>query len=131
MVKRMIGRGAGNVGTMSSTNAQRSGTVMQGGLWMLILAVLLSWLPILGPLIAGFVGGRMVGEEKRALGVALIPAVVLAGVLWLILAAFELPWLGAVAGFGILVVIAVQQLPLLLGAWFGGSTQSAGTGTTR
>lgn len=103
-----------------------SGTLLQGGLWMLILAVLLSWLPILGPLVAGFVGGRMIGEEKRALAVALVPAVLLAGVLWLILAAFDLPVLGAVAGFGALVVVAVQELPLLLGAWFGGSTQAAG-----
>lgn len=96
----------------------------RGALWMLILAVLLSWLPVLGPLVAGFVGGRMVGEEKRALGVALIPAALLALVLWLILAVFDLPVLGAVAGFGALVVVAVQELPLLIGAWVGGSTQS-------
>lgn len=91
---------------------------------MLILALLLSWLPILGPLIAGFVGGRMVGEERRALGIALLPAVLMAVVLWLVLAAFDLPVLGAVAGFGALVVIAVQELPLLAGAWFGGSTNA-------
>lgn len=107
-----------------------SGSVVQGGLWMLILAIFLSWLPILGPLIAGFVGGRMIEEEKRALAVALVPAVLLAGVLWLILAAFDLPVLGAVAGFGALVVIAVQDLPLLVGAWFGGSTQSGSTGAS-
>lgn len=89
---------------------------------MLILAVLLSWIPILGPLIAGFVGGRMIGDEKRALGVALIPAVLLGILLWAVLAAFELPVLGAVAGFMALVVIAVQELPLLAGAWFGGSS---------
>ena len=95
---------------------------------MMILAVGLSWLPILGPLIAGFVGGRMIGEEKRALGVALIPAVALAVVLWLILAAFDLPVLGAVAGLGALIVVAVQEIPLLVGAWFGGtSPPSAGT----
>lgn len=107
-----------------------SGSTVSGGLWMLILAIFLSWLPILGPLIAGFVGGRMIGEEKRALAVALVPAVLLAGVLWLILAAFELPVLGAVAGFGALVVVAVQDLPLLLGAWFGGSTRSGTAGAT-
>ena len=103
--------------------------MVQGGLWMLILAVLLSWLPILGPLIAGFVGGRVIGEETRALVVALVPGVLLAGVLWGILAVFELPVLGAVAGFGALVVVAVQELPLLLGAWFGGSTRSGHAAT--
>jgi hypothetical protein len=94
---------------------------------MLILAILLSWVPILGPLVAGFVGGRMIGDEKRALGVALIPAVLLAIVLWAVLAAFELPVLGAVAGFAALVVIAVQELPLLAGAWFGGSSTTGAT----
>lgn len=111
-----------------ATKTKSSNSVVAGGLWMLILAVLLSWLPILGPLVAGFVGGRMIGEEKRALAVALVPAVLLAGVLWLILAAFELPVLGAVAGFGALVVVAVQELPLLLGAWFGGATESGSAG---
>lgn len=95
---------------------------------MLILAVGLSWLPILGPLVAGFVGGRMIGEEKRALGVALVPAVALALALWLILAAFDLPVLGAVAGFGALVVVAVQEIPLLVGAWFGGTSGASTAG---
>lgn len=120
--------------TASEPSSRASGSVVQGGLWMLILAILLSWLPILGPLVAGFVGGRMIQDEKRALGVALIPAVLLAAVLWLILAAFDLPVLGAVAGFGALVVIAVQELPLLAGAWFGGSAGAgadAGTPSTR
>ena len=107
---------------MTDFDTKTSGGTGQGALWMLILAVLLSWLPLLGPLIAGFVGGRMIGDKTRALTIALIPGVLLAVVLWLILAAFELPVLGAVAGFGALVVIAVQELPLLLGAWFGGST---------
>lgn len=96
---------------------------------MMILAVGLSWLPILGPLIAGFVGGRMIGEEKRALGVALIPAIALAVVLWLILAAFDLPVLGAVAGLGALIVVAVQEIPLLVGAWFGGTSNAPADGT--
>lgn len=107
---------------MTDSNTMQSGGTGQGALWMLILAVLLAWLPLIGPLIAGFVGGRMIGDKSKALTVALIPAVFLAIVLWLILAAFDLPVLGAVAGFGALVVIAVQELPLLLGAWFGGST---------
>lgn len=119
-----MNRGRGGKGRlMTAEQNTSSGSLLQGALWMLILAILLSWLPILGPLVAGFVGGRMIGDQGRALGIALIPAVLLAGVLWFILAAFDLPVLGAVAGFGVFVVIAVQELPLLIGAWFGGSTQ--------
>ena len=112
---------------MADSGTTSSKGTGSGALWMMILAVLLAWLPLLGPLIAGFVGGRMIGDKSRALMVALIPAVLLAVVLWLILAAFDLPVLGAVAGFGALVVIAVQELPLLLGAWFGGSTTEPST----
>lgn len=112
-------------GSTSESTATDRGSLVQGGIWMLILAVLLSWVPLLGPLVAGFVGGRMIGEEKRALGVALVPAILLAVVLALVLTAFELPVLGAVAGFGALIVVAVQELPLLVGAWFGGATGSA------
>lgn len=118
--------GTGNAATQSDKTAAaskpsgRSTSPVQGGVWMLILAVLLAWVPVLGPFIAGLVGGRMVGDEKRALGVALIPAIILGAIVWVILAAFEIPVLGAVVGFGALVVVAVQELPLLVGAWLGG-----------
>lgn len=113
-----------NRNASAPANGERSsssGSAGQAAVWMMILAVLLSWLPLIGPLIAGFVGGRMAGDKNKALAIALVPAVLLAVVLWLILAAFDLPVLGAVAGLGALVVIAVQLLPLLVGAWFGGA----------
>lgn len=94
---------------------------------MLLLAILLSWLPILGPLIAGFVGGRMIGSQGKALTIALVPAVLMGGVLWLVLLAFDLPVIGAVAGFTALVIIAIQELPLLAGAWFGGGARARQT----
>ena len=106
---------------MTTRPVPRSGSALQGALWMLVLAILLSWLPIVGPLVAGFVGGRMVGYRGRAVGIALLPAILLAVLLWVIIAAFELPVLGAVAGVGVLLVIIVQELPLLAGAWFGGA----------
>lgn len=111
---------------MSQTADDRGSTqtdaLLRGGLVMLGLALLLSWLPALGPLIAGGVGGRVVGEPKRAVLIALVPAVLLAVMLWLLLAAVDLPVLGAVAGVGVLLVVAVQEIPLLVGAWFGAAT---------
>ncbi|CAN5219612.1 hypothetical protein BH23ACT9_BH23ACT9_11220 [soil metagenome] len=108
--------------TTDRAPARRGGSTMAGGTMMMVLAIALSWLPIIGPGIAGFVGGRMVGAPGRAFLVALLPAVLLAAVIWLILSAFDLPLLGAIAGFGVAVVIVVQQLPLLIGAWLGGSS---------
>ena len=40
---------------------------------MLVLSVLLFWMPILGPLIAGFVGGRKSGSVGNAILAALLP----------------------------------------------------------
>ena len=111
--------------TTSPASSGADGSMLTGGAIMLVLALLLSWLPIVGPLIAGFLGGRVIGEEKRAFGVALLPALILALVVWLLLAAFELPVIGAVAGLGVVVIIVVQELPLLFGAWFGGSSGDA------
>lgn len=88
---------------------------------MLVLAVALSWLPLFGPLIAGGVGGRVVGNRRKALAVALVPAIALAVVIGLILTLFDLPVLGTVVGVGVFLVMAFQLIPLLLGAWVGGA----------
>lgn len=101
--------------------AVRRGSLVTGGLVMLVLAVVLSWLPLLGPLIAGGVGGWMIADPGRALTVALLPAVVLAAVVVLLLMAFDLPVLGALAGIGVLMFVIFQEIPLLLGAWVGGA----------
>lgn len=93
--------------------------MLVGGLVMLVLAVLLSWLPLLGPLVAGMAGGWIVAATGRALLVALVPAIVLAGVVVLLLTAFELPVLGAIAGIGVFLFVVFQEIPLLLGAWAG------------
>lgn len=106
----------------SSPSSSRIGGTLVGGLWMLLLAILLSWLPILGPLIAGFIGGRIIASPVKATLIALVPAVLMGALLWVVLLAFDLPVIGAVAGFTALVIIAVQELPLLAGAWFGGSS---------
>lgn len=106
----------------SPTSPSRTGSTLVGALWMLLLAILLSWVPILGPLVAGFVGGRIIASPVKATLVGLVPAVLMGGVLWVVLLAFDLPVIGAVAGFTALVIIAIQELPLLAGAWFGGSS---------
>jgi hypothetical protein len=101
--------------------ATRRGSLLAGGLVMLVLALVLSWLPLIGPLIAGAAGGWIIADGRRALLVALVPAALLAVFLVLVLVAFELPVLGVVAGFAIFVVVAVQEIPLLVGAYAGGA----------
>ena len=47
--------------------------------WILLLSVLLCWLPFVGPLVAGFVGGRKAVQGSRAFWAAVIPAAMWAG----------------------------------------------------
>jgi hypothetical protein len=99
---------------------QSSSLFLAGGV-MLVVSLLLFWLPVLGPLIAGFVGGRMAGGIGRALALAMLPAIALGLVIALVVAAFDLPALGTVTGIGVFVVVAVQDVPLLTGAAVGGA----------
>ena len=50
--------------------------------WILLLSILLSWLPFIGPLFAGFVGGRKAVRATVAFWAALIPAALWAGLLY-------------------------------------------------
>jgi hypothetical protein len=100
----------------------------EASLWMVGLSILLFWLPTIGPLIAGFVGGRKAGGVRGALITAILPAIIVAALAFLIGTAFELPIIGALIGAGALIVLIVQSVPLIIGAAIGGATieRSAG-----
>lgn len=89
--------------------------------WMAGLGLLLFWLPVAGPLIAGLVGGWMAGDLKRALLAVFLPAVGLGvllavGIGWLTHLAF---W-GVLAGLGGVVIALINIGPMLAGAIIGG-----------
>lgn len=86
---------------------------------MVALSVALFWLPVAGPLIAGFVGGRHATTVGRAMVAAFAPAVLVAALVVTVLAAFDLPIIGAVAGAGVGIAVLVEDLPLFAGAWLG------------
>ena len=104
----------------ASDRSGERGSLVAGGLTMLVLAILLSWLPVFGPLIAGGAGGWVIRDGRAALLVALVPAALFAVFLVLVLVAFDLPLIGAVAGFAVFLIVAVQEIPLLVGAYAGG-----------
>jgi len=66
----------------------------------------------LGALVAGLIGERKAGGFGPALGAAVIPAVVVSALTFLV-------------GTGVLVVILVQSLPLLVGTIGGGSLSAS------
>ena len=64
------------MGHQGVTHAKGGGAVV-GALWMFFISLLLFWLPVFGPLIAGFVGGKKAGGVGSALGAVFLPAIVL------------------------------------------------------
>ncbi|HET7314364.1 hypothetical protein [Salinisphaera sp.] len=99
------------------------GSLVMAIIWMAVISLVLFWLPLVGPLLAGFVGGRTAGGAGRGLLAAILPALVLC----LILAAAGasltgLPVIGAIASISLFLVIVIQGFPLLIGAVIGGLT---------
>jgi len=102
---------------MSDTN----GSILLAMFWMFVISLLLIWLPGLGPLLAGIVGGKVAGGVMRGFLAALLPGLLLAVALFFFGSAFTgLPIIGALlAGSGILLYIIYVPV-LLIGALIGG-----------
>lgn len=79
------------------------------------------WIPTVGPLIAGLVGGRKAGGIGPALVAAIIPAVLVALLFLLLGTLVQLPLIGVLVGAGVFIVILVESVPLLVGALIGGA----------
>ena len=100
---------------------EREGSVASAMNWMGCLTLLLFWLPVVGPFIAGAVGGVKAGSVKRALLAVFVPGVmtgvmVAVGVTYLT----NLWFWGALAGLGGIALSFLNIGPLLLGAVLGG-----------
>jgi len=98
---------------------ERRGSVLGAATWMVVLSILLFWLPFIGPLIAGFVGGRKAGGVGNALVAAALPAIALAVVVFLLATLTGAPVVGALAGVGLFLAIVLHGGPLFLGALLG------------
>ncbi|MEM7365692.1 MAG: hypothetical protein AAF525_16865 [Pseudomonadota bacterium] len=107
--------------TETPTAQGKEGSIVKGSLWMLIIALLLFWLPVIGPVVAGFVGGKRAGGIGSAIMAAILPAILVGGLLFALAAMMTgIPVLGAIAGMGGLVLALSLVGPLLLGALIGG-----------
>jgi hypothetical protein len=90
-------------------------------LWMTVISLLLFWLPVFGPFIAGFVGGRVAGGVGSAIIATFLPAVIFGVLLFVLATALTgIPLLGALAAAGGVVLAVAHIGPLLVGAILGG-----------
>ena len=102
--------------------AENEGSILAGIIWMFVISLLLFWLPLIGPLVAGFVGGKKAGGIGAGLMAVFLPGIVLgAGLFFLASSLTGIPILGAVAAAGGIVLSLVGVGPLLVGAIIGGA----------
>jgi hypothetical protein len=95
-------------------------SVVGGAIWMVVITLALFFVPLINGLIGGIVGGYRVGDWKRALGAAVIPALVAALGLWLIVAALGGPVWGFAAGAAVGLLVLLADLGIFVGAAIGG-----------
>lgn len=89
--------------------------------WMFIISLLLFWLPVIGPLIAGIVGGKKAGGVGPAILAVFLPIVFMGVALTFFGSMLTgIPLLGAVIGLGVTAVLLLHVGPLLVGAIIGG-----------
>jgi hypothetical protein len=98
-----------------------NGSVLMGMIWMFIISLLLFWLPGLGSLIAGIVGGKQAGGVLAGMMAALLPGLLVAiGLFFAGTMLTTLPVIGAtLAGLGLLLYVLYIP-PLIIGALIGG-----------
>lgn len=103
------------------TKNGRRGSIPMAIFWMFFISLLLFWLPFVGPLIAGVIGGKRAGGIFRGIQAVFLPAVVFglfAGVAASLLTGW--PLIGMVAAAGGMILWLSHVGPLLLGAIVGG-----------
>jgi hypothetical protein len=100
---------------------RRNASAFTASVVMVVLSFVFLFVPLLNGLIAGLVGGYMAGSVRRALVAAIIPAFVVGVGLAVILYAFQVPALAAVAGAVGGFTVLFSNLALFLGAAVGGA----------
>jgi hypothetical protein len=101
--------------------SEPQGSLIIASFWMLVLSLLLIWLPGVGPLIAGIVGGKLAGSAWRGILAALLPGVIVAVALFFggtLLTG--IPVVGAIFAGGTLLLYLLCIPTILLGALIGG-----------
>jgi hypothetical protein len=85
------------------------------------LSLLLFWLPVVGPLLAGLVGGWKAGSPGRAVIAVFLPAL-LTGLMAFAGVTYLTDWYvwGLLAGVGGVLLSLLNIVPLLGGAFLGG-----------
>lgn len=94
--------------------------VFMGSVWMVGITLVLFFLPVINGLIGGAVGGYKVGNLKRALTSAILPAIIAGLGLWGIFALLDHPVAGFIAGATTGLIVILADIGIFIGAAIGG-----------
>jgi len=104
------------------TISKPKGSIVGAMFVMFFVSLILFWLPVIGPFVAGIAGGKKAGGVGGAFLAVLLPGLILGTVLFFLAGYLTgIPYLGAVAGAGAFILSLVGVGPLLLGAIIGGA----------
>ena len=98
---------------------QEDGSFWIATLWMMAISLALIWLTVLGPLVAGFVGGRKAGSVAAAIAATIVPIALNAILLALLWDAFDLWRFGAFGRNALLFSQISYTLTLVIAAVIG------------
>lgn len=102
----------------------REGNLIEGLFWMYTISMFVFWVPILGGLAAGVIGGWVVGRVKGALKISIVPAVIFSVVLTVLAVTFQGQWLSLEHPFLSPVILVPSYVVfLIIGAFLGGLHQ--------
>ncbi len=98
------------------------GSIIGALFWMVFLSLLLFWAPVVGPLLAGFVGGMKAGGIGSAIVAVFLPALLLGAAMFFFGSVLTgLPIVGAIFAAGGFFLVITNVGLLLLGAIVGGA----------
>ena len=98
---------------------KEEGSVLSGMLWIIVLGILLFWLPVLGQMIAGFVGGKKAGSAMNGLLAAILPAIIIGLVTFVLLG--WVPVIGAIVAGAVTIVVMASMIVVIIFAIIGGA----------
>jgi hypothetical protein len=90
---------------------------------MFLISILLFWLPVIGPFLAGYIGGKKAGSVENALLAVFLPAIIVGALIFAFSALLlGLPLIGFLFALGGVAASLIHVGPLLVGAIIGGAT---------
>lgn len=101
--------------------SKSDGSILRAMIVMFVISLLLFWLPVIGPVVAGVFGGRSAGGVLASITAAVLPSILFGTALFFLTGVLlSLPVIGAIAGMGGAVLSLAHVGPLLIGAVVGG-----------